>query len=83
VACLFRLSIQREAFIQTLTKFTLLTANSSLSEMRPKNVEAIKLLIQIGVENGNYLELHWHDVLKCISQLELVQSLGTGNLGKL
>jgi len=57
VACLFRLTVQREAFVQALTKFTLLTANSSLSEMRPKNVETIKLLIQIGVENGNYLEV--------------------------
>ncbi|KAF7638012.1 SEC7 domain-containing protein [Meloidogyne graminicola] len=79
VACLFRLTVQREAFVQALTKFTLLTANSSLSEMRPKNVETIKLLIQIGVENGNYLEQCWYDVLKCISQLELVQSISTGN----
>nr|CAD2199146.1 unnamed protein product [Meloidogyne enterolobii] len=79
VACLFRLKVQREAFVQALTKFTLLTANSSLSEMRPKNVETIKLLIQIGVENGNYLEQCWYDVLKCISQLELVQSISTGN----
>uniref|UniRef100_A0A915M4D6 SEC7 domain-containing protein n=1 Tax=Meloidogyne javanica TaxID=6303 RepID=A0A915M4D6_MELJA len=79
VACLFRLTVQREAFVQALTKFTLLTANSSLSEMRPKNVETIKLLIQIGVENGNHLEQCWYDVLKCISQLELVQSISTGN----
>uniref|UniRef100_A0A183C0R6 SEC7 domain-containing protein n=1 Tax=Globodera pallida TaxID=36090 RepID=A0A183C0R6_GLOPA len=79
VACLFRLGIQRKAFVQTLTKFTLLTANSSLSEIRPKNVESIKLLIHIGVENGSYLDQSWYDVLKCISQLELVHSIGTGN----
>ncbi|KAL3103638.1 hypothetical protein niasHS_000274 [Heterodera schachtii] len=79
VACLFRLAIQRKAFVQTLTKFTLLTANSSLSEIRPKNVESIKLLIQIGVENGSHLDQSWYDVLKCISQLELVHSIGTGN----
>lgn len=53
---LVRLGIQRDAFVQALMKFTLLTENSSLSEVRPRNIDAIKLLINIGDENGNYLE---------------------------
>uniref|UniRef100_A0A915ESL1 SEC7 domain-containing protein n=1 Tax=Ditylenchus dipsaci TaxID=166011 RepID=A0A915ESL1_9BILA len=78
VACVFRMTMQREAYIQALTRFTLLTVKSSLSEMKAKNVESIKLLITIGDEDGNFLDKCWYDVLKCISQLELAQSIGSG-----
>lgn len=73
---------QRNAYVQALTRFTLLTAKTSLSEMKSKNIESIKLLIMVGVEDGNYLEECWYDVLKCISQLELAQSIGPGVNGK-
>jgi brefeldin A-inhibited guanine nucleotide-exchange protein len=68
--------VQRDAFVQALTKFTLLTEKSSLSEMKPKNINAIKLLTKIGDENGNDLGDCWYDVLKSISQLELAQYIG-------
>lgn len=61
VACIFQMSMQREAYIQALTRFTLLTAKSSLSEMKAKNVESIKLLITIGDEDGNFLDECWYE----------------------
>lgn len=82
VACVFHMDTQRNAFVQALTRFTLLTAKTSLSEMKSKNIESIKLLIMVGVEDGNYLEECWYDVLKCISQLELAQSIGSGANGR-
>lgn len=61
VACLFQMTMQREAFIQALSGFTFLTPKSTLSEMKAKNVESIKLLIAIGDENGNFLDECWYE----------------------
>lgn len=45
-----------------LTQFTLITAKSPLHNMQTKNIEAIKLLITLGEEDGNYLDNWWYDV---------------------
>ncbi|VDK79873.1 unnamed protein product [Litomosoides sigmodontis] len=78
IACIFRLILERNAFIQALARFTLLTAKNSMVEMKSKNIESIKLLLTVGEEDGNCLDESWIDVLKCISQLELAQMIGTG-----
>uniref|UniRef100_A0A915PU37 SEC7 domain-containing protein n=1 Tax=Setaria digitata TaxID=48799 RepID=A0A915PU37_9BILA len=78
IACIFRLKLERNAFIQALARFTLLTAKNSMAEMKSKNIESIKLLLTVGEEDGNCLDESWIDVLKCISQLELAQMIGTG-----
>ncbi|PAV59959.1 hypothetical protein WR25_18037 [Diploscapter pachys] len=77
-ACVLRSELERNAYIQALARFTLLTAKNSLGEMKEKNIEAIKLLLQVGDEDGEYLDKNWIDVFKCISQLELAQLIGTG-----
>ncbi|KAJ1349822.1 hypothetical protein KIN20_005473 [Parelaphostrongylus tenuis] len=77
-ACVLRSRLERNAFIQALARFTLLTAKNALGEMKEKNIEAIKLLLAIGDEDGDYLEENWFDVIRCISQLELAQLIGTG-----
>ncbi|CAL2028511.1 unnamed protein product [Caenorhabditis brenneri] len=77
-ACVLQANLERNAFIQALARFTLLTAKNSLGEMKVKNIEAIKLLLLIGDEDGEYLEENWVDVMKCMSSLELVQLIGTG-----
>ncbi|CAI2293890.1 unnamed protein product [Caenorhabditis sp. 36 PRJEB53466] len=77
-ACVLKAIDERKAFIQALARFTLLTTKNSLSEMRVKNIEAIKLLLLIGDEDGEYLEENWYDVMKCVSSLEVVQLIGTG-----
>ena len=64
--------------MQCLARFTLLTANSPLTEMKAKNVDCIKTLITVAHTDGNYLGKSWLEILKCISQLELAQFIGTG-----
>lgn len=76
IACIFHLDFERDAYVQALSRFTLLTATSALSEMKLKNVECIKALIYIALTDGNYLGKAWYEILKCISQLELAQSIG-------
>lgn len=64
--------------MQALARFTLLTANSPITEMKAKNIDTIKTLITVAHTDGNYLGSSWLDVVKCISQLELAQLIGTG-----
>ncbi|OQV16896.1 Brefeldin A-inhibited guanine nucleotide-exchange protein 2 [Hypsibius exemplaris] len=46
--------------------------------MKAKNVDTIKTLISVAHTDGNYLEHCWLDILKCVSQLELAQLIGSG-----
>lgn len=78
IACIFHMSMERDAFIQALARFTLLTANSAITEIKSKNIDTIKTLITVAHTDGNYLGHSWLDILKCISQLELAQLIGTG-----
>jgi len=70
--------LERDAYVQALARFTLLTANSPVTEMKAKNIETIKTLITVAYTDGNYLGSSWLDIIKCISQLELAQMVGTG-----
>lgn len=78
IACIFHMSLERDAYVQALARFTLLTANSPITEMKAKNIDTIKTLITVAHTDGNYLGSSWLDVVKCISQLELAQLIGTG-----
>ncbi|XP_071633028.1 brefeldin A-inhibited guanine nucleotide-exchange protein 1-like [Temnothorax longispinosus] len=78
IACIFHMSLERDAYVQALARFTLLTANSPITEMKVKNIDTIKTLITVAHTDGNYLGRSWLDVVKCISQLELAQLIGTG-----
>merc|ERR550534_1320296 len=44
----------------------------------PKNIDAIKTLITVAYTDGNYLGDTWTEVLRCISQLEALQLIGSG-----
>ncbi|KAL5280006.1 ARFGEF1.2 family protein [Megaselia abdita] len=78
IACIFQMSLERDAYVQALARFTLLTANSPINEMKAKNIDTIKTLIMVAHTDGNYLGPSWLDIVKCISQLELAQLIGTG-----
>ncbi|KAJ3611380.1 hypothetical protein NHX12_021396, partial [Muraenolepis orangiensis] len=78
IACIFSIQLERDAYVQALARFTLLTASSGISEMKQKNIDTIKTLITVAHTDGNYLGNSWHEILKCISQLELAQLIGTG-----
>ncbi|XP_046396224.1 brefeldin A-inhibited guanine nucleotide-exchange protein 1 isoform X2 [Ischnura elegans] len=78
IACIFHMTLERDAYVQALARFTLLTANSPITEMKAKNIDTIKTLITVAHTDGNYLGNSWLDIVKCISQLELAQLVGTG-----
>ncbi|KAL0271750.1 UNVERIFIED_CONTAM: hypothetical protein PYX00_008747 [Menopon gallinae] len=78
IACIFHMELERNAYVQALARFTLLTANSPITEMKSKNIDTIKTLITVAHTDGNYLGNSWLDIIKCISQLELAQLIGTG-----
>jgi len=75
IVCLFDMELERNAFVTTLAKFTYL---SNVGEMKPKNVEAIKSLLEIAVTDGSSLKASWKDVLTCVSQLERMQLISSG-----
>lgn len=75
VVCFFDMELQRNAFVTTLAKFTFL---NNLGEMKTKNMEAIKALLDVAVTEGNNLKGSWHEVLTCVSQLEHMQLITSG-----
>lgn len=83
IACLFDMELERKAFVSTLSKFTQL---GNVHDMRSKNLEATKVLLEIGGSEGNALGDSWKDVVLCVSQLEKLQVLGAqggeGEAGK-
>ncbi|KDN72250.1 putative Sec7 domain-containing protein [Colletotrichum sublineola] len=75
IACVFDLSTAREAFISALKNTTNL---NNPQEMLAKNVEALKVILELGQTEGNVLRSSWKDVLMCISQLDRLQLITGG-----
>lgn len=75
IACRFDLETPRVAFVTALAKFTNL---SNLKDMMAKNMEALKVLLDIALVEGNLLKESWREVLTCISQLDRFQLLSGG-----
>lgn len=75
IACLFDLETPREAFISALKNATNL---NNPTEMVAKNVEALKVILEIGQTEGNLLKGSWRDILMCISQLDRLQLISDG-----
>jgi brefeldin A-inhibited guanine nucleotide-exchange protein len=74
--------LERNAYINTLAKFTMLTTSTGLSEMKRKNIESIKTLCAVAYTDGNYLGESWIDVCKslwlCITVRVQVVTPGVG-----
>lgn len=66
---------QRDAFVTSVAKFTYL---HNAADMKQKNVDAVKAIISIAIEDGNYLQEAWEHVLTCLSRFEHLQLLGEG-----
>lgn len=75
IAAHCNMSLARETFINSLTKFTLL---GSIKEMKYKNIEAIRTLMKIAATDGQYLGESWGPVLQCISQLAKMRTAASG-----
>lgn len=75
IACLFDIELPRISFVTALAKFTNL---QNFNEMKIKNIEAIKILLETALSDGNMLRSSWKDVLTCVSQLERLQLISSG-----
>lgn len=75
IACLFDLESPRQAFVSTIARFTNLY---NLSEMQAKNVEALRVLLDVAYSEGNLLRESWREILTCISQLDRFQLISEG-----
>lgn len=51
VSCTFYMDVERNTYVQSLAKFTFL---NNLREMKQKNVESIKTLIEIALTEGKF-----------------------------
>jgi brefeldin A-inhibited guanine nucleotide-exchange protein len=69
------MNTERDAFVSSLSKFTQVSA---LKEIKMKNIECIKALLNLATYEGNYLRNSWYYVLDCISKIDYMHVLGTG-----
>ncbi|KAL2460779.1 Brefeldin A-inhibited guanine nucleotide-exchange protein 2 [Abeliophyllum distichum] len=65
----------RDAFVTSLAKFTFL---HSPADIKQKNIDAIKAIVTIADEDGNYLQEAWEHILTCVSRFEHLHLLGEG-----
>lgn len=75
VTAVMGMQTQRDAFVTTVAKFTYLHC---AADMKQKNVDAVKAIIAIAIEDGNYLQDSWEHILTCLSRFEHLQLLGEG-----
>ncbi|CAL4970854.1 unnamed protein product [Urochloa decumbens] len=66
---------QRDAFVTSVAKFTYLHC---AADMKQKNVDAVKAIISIAIEDGDYLQEAWEHILTCLSRFEHLHLLGEG-----
>ncbi|KAH6661039.1 Sec7 domain-containing protein [Truncatella angustata] len=75
ISCLFELSTPREAFMSAVKNATNL---NNPQEVHAKNVEALRVILELGQTEGNFLKESWKDILMCISQLDRLQLISGG-----
>ncbi|XP_022763827.1 brefeldin A-inhibited guanine nucleotide-exchange protein 1-like isoform X2 [Durio zibethinus] len=75
VTAVMGMQTQRDAFVTSVAKFTFLHC---AADMKQKNVDAVKAIISIAIEDGNYLLEAWEHILTCLSRIEHLQLLGEG-----
>ena len=76
LSCIFDLETPRVAFVTYLANLTNL---SNPREMMAKNLEAVKVLLEVASTEGNMLKSSWVDILTCVSQIDRLQLI-TGGL---
>ncbi|XP_002514399.3 brefeldin A-inhibited guanine nucleotide-exchange protein 1 [Ricinus communis] len=75
VTAVMGMQTQRDAFVTSIAKFTYL---HNAADMKQKNVDAVKAIISIAIEDGNNLQEAWEHILTCLSRIEHLQLLGEG-----
>lgn len=75
IACRLDVNTARDTYVNSLAKFTTL---ESIKEMKSKHLDAIKMLINVALNDGDYLYESWGQILRCISHLSRLQLFGSG-----
>ncbi|CAL5401165.1 unnamed protein product [Camellia sinensis] len=75
VTSVMSMKTHRDAFLTSLAKFTSL---HSPADIKQKNIDAIKAIVTIADEDGNYLQDAWEHILTCVSRFEHLHLLGEG-----
>ncbi|URD82219.1 Guanine nucleotide-exchange protein [Musa troglodytarum] len=75
VTAVMSMKTQRDAFVTSLAKFTSL---HSAADIKQRNIDAIKAILHIADEDGNYLQEAWEHILTCVSRFEHLHLLGEG-----
>lgn len=75
VTAAMSMKTHRDAFVTSLAKFTSL---HSPADIKQKNIDAIKAIVTIADEDGNYLQEAWEHILTCVSRFEHLHLLGEG-----
>ena len=73
----FNMKIERDAFVSSFAKFTLVTNERRL---KPKNILCVQKLLELATHQGNYLGESWFFVLECVSRLEEMINMGSGQV---
>ncbi|GMJ01407.1 BIG2 [Hibiscus trionum] len=75
VTAVMSMKTHRDAFVTSLAKFTSL---HSPADIKQKNIDAIKAIVTIADEDGDYLQEAWEHILTCVSRFEHLHLLGEG-----
>ncbi|PON48350.1 Coatomer beta subunit [Parasponia andersonii] len=75
VTAVMSMKTHRDAFVTSLAKFTSL---HSPADIKQKNIDAIKSIVTIADEDGNFLQEAWEHILTCVSRFEHLHLLGEG-----
>ncbi|KAL6981821.1 Brefeldin A-inhibited guanine nucleotide-exchange protein 2, variant 2 [Sarracenia purpurea var. burkii] len=75
ITAVMSMKTHRDAFVTSLAKFTSL---HSPADIKQKNIDAIKAIVAIADEEGNYLQDAWEHILTCVSRFEHLHLLGEG-----
>ncbi|KAJ3273314.1 guanine nucleotide exchange protein for ADP-robosylation factor [Terramyces sp. JEL0728] len=73
LASVFELDLEKKGFLTNLSKFVEI---NNILHVTHKNIEAVKMLLEITFVDGNNFNENWHTVVKCMSQLEKIQQQG-------
>lgn len=75
IAASFGIDYARTSFIGALIQFANL---QNLEEIKVKNINAIIVLLEIALSEGNFFKDSWKDVLLIVSQVERLQLISKG-----
>ncbi|KAJ3064891.1 guanine nucleotide exchange protein for ADP-robosylation factor [Podochytrium sp. JEL0797] len=79
LACMFDMDLERRAFLSTLSKFAQLNPAGGVVQVRHKNLEAVRVLLEVSTRLGGRLGDGWMEIALCISNLEKLQTVDSSS----